>query len=38
MKEIIFFDFDYTLARTVENVMLWSLEVPLNIKTTVIFY
>ena len=24
MQEIIFFDFDYTLARTVENVMLWS--------------
>ena len=24
MSEMVFFDFDYTLARTVENVMLWS--------------
>lgn len=24
MGELVFFDFDYTLARTVENVMLWS--------------
>ena len=24
MKEIVFFDFDYTLAKTVENVMVWS--------------